>query len=95
MSKKRSAANSSSKLPSRYAFFIDRSLGRKIVADALRQAGAEVHVHGDHFPPDARDEEWLRVVGQRGWIVLTKDKMIRYRGPNSLPWSMPVCGLSC
>jgi len=81
MSKKRSAANSSSKPPSRNALFIDRSLGRRIVADALRQAGAEVHVHDDHFPPDARDEEWLRVVGEHGWIVLTKDKMIRYRGP--------------
>ncbi len=80
MSKKRSAANSSSKPPSRYAFFIDRSLGRKIVAGALRQAGAEVHVHDDYFRPNARDEEWLRVVGQRGWIVLTKDKRIRYRG---------------
>ncbi len=81
MSKKRSAANSSSKPPSRYAFFIDRSLGSKIVANALRQAGAEVHIHDDYFPANARDEEWLRVVGQRGWVVLTKDKMIRYRGP--------------
>ena len=27
-------------------------------------------------PPD---EEWLREVGQRRWIVLTKDTQIRYR----------------
>src|SRR5574341_871525 len=80
MSKKRSAANSSSKPPNRYAFFIDRSLRSKIVAEALRQAGAEVHVHDDYFPPNAPDEEWLRVVGRRGWIVLTKDDRIRYRG---------------
>jgi hypothetical protein len=26
-----------------------------------------------------RDEEWLREVGQRGWIVLTRDDRIRYR----------------
>jgi hypothetical protein len=27
------------------------------------------------------DEEWLRFVGQKGWIAITKDKRIRYRGP--------------
>ena len=79
MSKKQSAANSSSKLLSAHTFFLDRSLGRKIVAQALRDAGATVVVHDDRFPPDASDEDWLREVGQRGWVVLTKDKMIRYR----------------
>ncbi len=38
-----------------------------------------VHVHDDHFPIDARDEEWLSQVGLLGWIVLTKDHRIRYR----------------
>ena len=79
MSKKRSAANSGSKLPSVHTFFIDRSLGQKIVAQALRAAGATVVVHDDRFPADAPDEEWLREVGRRGWVVLTRDKMIRYR----------------
>ena len=60
-------------------FFLDRSLGKHIVADALRQAGAAVEVHDNHFPQDARDEEWLRAVGERGWIVLTRDDHIRYR----------------
>jgi predicted nuclease of predicted toxin-antitoxin system len=60
-------------------FFLDRSLGKHIVADALRQAGAEVELHDNHFPQDARDEEWLGAVGERGWIVLTRDDRIRYR----------------
>jgi hypothetical protein len=60
-------------------FFLDRSLGKHIVADALRQVGAAVQLHDDHFPQDARDEEWLRTVGERGWIVLTRDDRIRYR----------------
>jgi hypothetical protein len=38
-----------------------------------------VEVHDDHFLQDARDEEWLREVGQRGWIVLTRDDRIRHR----------------
>ena len=56
-------------------------MGKKTIADALRQAGAEVRVHDDCFPPDARDEDWLREVGQKGWIVLTKDRHIRCRAP--------------
>ncbi|MGH7205064.1 MAG: hypothetical protein ACREI2_02520 [Nitrospiraceae bacterium] len=78
-SKKRSGASSGSKLPDAPIFFLDRSLGKKRIATALRDAGATVHVHDDHFPPDARDEEWLTQVGQNGWVVLTKDHRIRYR----------------
>jgi predicted nuclease of predicted toxin-antitoxin system len=50
-----------------------------VVADALRQAGVDVQVHDDHFHRDAEDEEWLREVGRRGWVVLTRDRRIRYR----------------
>ena len=38
-----------------------------------------MHVHDDHFPPAAKDEEWLTHAGQKGWIVLNKDHRIRYR----------------
>lgn len=63
--------------PSHLVLFIDRSLGGRIVADALRSAGATVEVHDDHFRPDTTDAEWLRQVGQRGWVVLLKDARIR------------------
>lgn len=59
-------------------FFVDRSLGKHVVAQALRLAGATVEVHDDRFPPDATDEEWLADVGKKGWIVLTKDNRLRY-----------------
>ncbi|MSU58206.1 MAG: hypothetical protein EXS35_08500 [Pedosphaera sp.] len=65
--------------PERLVFFVDRSLGRKVIPDALRAAGEEVRVHDDFFPQDAKDEVWLTDVGRRGWVVLTKDKHIRYR----------------
>jgi hypothetical protein len=82
-SKKRSAASSRSKPPDSPTLFVDRSLGRHHVADALRQAGATVEIHDDHFSPNAPDDEWLGEVGRRGWIVLTKDRRIRYR-PNQI-----------
>jgi hypothetical protein len=80
-SKKPSAASSTSKPPDPLVLFVDRSLGKKIVPDALRQAGAHVEAHDDHFLPDALDEHWLRDVGAKGWVVLTKDRRIRYRAP--------------
>lgn len=58
-------------------FFIDRSLGRKYVAQALREAGATVEVHDDHFPQTTSDVDWLAEVGRRGWVVLSKDERIR------------------
>jgi predicted nuclease of predicted toxin-antitoxin system len=60
------------------AFFLDRSLGRLKLAAALRQAGASVEVHDDQFPQDAPDEVWLKAAGENGWVVLTKDKNIRF-----------------
>lgn len=60
-------------------FFLDRNLGKRAVAEALRKTGVEVRIHDDYFPLDARDEQWLTEVGRKGWIVLTKDTRIRYR----------------
>jgi hypothetical protein len=60
-------------------FFIDRSVGKRSVAEPLRQAGLRIELHDDHFPQNATDEEWLPVVGERRWYVITRDDRIRYR----------------
>jgi hypothetical protein len=78
-SKKPFAASCTSPQPPDIVYFVDRSLGRQTVPAALRAAGMRVEVHDDHFLPDAPDEEWLRVAGERGWAVLTKDAAIRWR----------------
>ena len=67
------------KQPNRPTFFLDRSLGKQLIAAALRDKDLLVEVHDDHFPPDANDEEWLAKVGDRGWIVLTKDRKFHNR----------------
>jgi predicted nuclease of predicted toxin-antitoxin system len=56
-------------------FFIDWCLG-KTVANALLEAGVHIEHHGDHFAQNTPDTEWLPVVGDRGWVVLTKDTML-------------------
>ena len=76
--KSKKPSDASSKPLEPLAVFIDRALGNKLVAEALRKAGVEVHINCDHFPPDAKDHEWLPEVGKRGWVLLTKDAKIRY-----------------
>jgi PIN like domain len=63
-------------------FFLDRCLGKKIVAERLGSAGLRVEVHADHFPetensPEEHDGIWLITVGRKGWVILTKDERIR------------------
>src|SRR5438876_7899284 len=59
-SKKRSAASSSRrKPPESLVFFIDRSLGRKKVPEALRAAGLDIRVHDELFPQATQDVVWL------------------------------------
>ena len=69
----------SSRQPEEATYFLDRSLGKHVVADALRGAGESVELHDDHFDQAAPDESWLKAVGVRGWVVLTKDSRIRSR----------------
>ena len=70
----------SSKQPhSEPVLFLDRNLGKHVIAEALRSAGICVEVHDDHLPIDAPDEDWITLAGRKGWIVLTKDKNIRNR----------------
>lgn len=45
---------------------------------ALREAGANIELHKTHFAHDEIDPVWLRECGQKGWVVLTKDRNIRY-----------------
>jgi len=60
-------------------FFIDRSLGKKTIPNALKKRGLNVVIHDDYFPPDVKDEVWLKYVAKKQWIVITKDKRIKNR----------------
>lgn len=64
-------------------FFLDRGLGRRFIAEALRAEGLTVHTSHDVFGGDdpkwRPDEVWLPEVTRRGWIILMKDDRVRMK----------------
>ena len=64
-------------------FFLDRSLGRKAVPEALRADGWDLITLAEHYgmPADEQvaDTEWIEEAAKRGWLILMKDKRIRHR----------------
>lgn len=63
-------------------YFTDRDLGKKF-PQILVDAGLTVERHGDLFPPDGPDEQWLEYRGKDGRIAITHNQRIRYT-PNEL-----------
>lgn len=63
-------------------WFTDRDLGKQFPR-TLADAGIPVERHGDLFPPDGTDEQWLEHCGTRGRVAITHNSRIRYV-PNEL-----------
>lgn len=72
-----SAANS--RPPEPLTLFLDESLDSDSIARALEAAGAKVERLTKHLPKGTDDQTWLALAGSLGWVVLTRDKRIRYR----------------
>lgn len=86
--KKQSDVNYGDKPPESITFFLDRALGKHTVAKRLIQEGEKLkkpeinvkHLEDfSNFNQSTPDEEWLEFVGEKSFVVLTKDKRIRYR----------------
>ncbi len=63
-------------------WFTDRDLGKQFPR-ILAEAGLQVERHGDLFPPDGSDEQWLEHCGTNGRVAITHNSRIRYV-PNEL-----------
>jgi hypothetical protein len=64
-------------------FFLDRSLGRKAVPEALRTDGWDLITLAERYgmPADEQvaDTEWIEEAAKRGWPILMKDKRMGQR----------------
>jgi PIN like domain len=45
--------------------------------EAIEERGIVCEKHLDHFAPGIEDTEWLPIIAQRGWSLLTTDARIR------------------
>lgn len=50
-----------------------------MIFEKLRDAGLKVESHHVRFRHNTEDEAWLEVVGEKKWVVFTRDKMIGRR----------------
>ena len=62
--------------PEVHIFFLDRNLGSKQLAEALRKESFVIRVHDEHFKPDEADDVWLASCGRSAWIAITPDRRI-------------------
>jgi hypothetical protein len=57
----------------RRTVFIDRNSGGRTFRDLLRQADIKAILHDEVLGAETPDEEWLRLAGDEGWLVVTGD----------------------
>ena len=58
-------------------------MGGHEIAKNLRRRGLDVRIQDelDDIPRQLEDPEWAKLVAERGWVAITRDKRIRYRTP--------------
>lgn len=74
---KPSGTNSTKPLDS-LTFFTDQDTSCEVLIGELISAGATVVKLRDMYDPDAPDEKWLEEVSQKKWLILSRNKRIRY-----------------
>ena len=64
--------------------FFDRDVGTALprALNVLRLP-TRVEYLQNHFPADSQDDQWMPVVGARGWILIGHDRMHHRRHPES------------
>ena len=80
-SKKQSAGSRArpQSLPEDFVLYLDENLHNcKPILDALIQHGVKHERHGSISLPEQRTSRGCPFVGQNGWLLITKDKRIRY-----------------
>lgn len=59
--------------------FIDRDIWSHRLDAALRAADIAFVAHRERFPDDTPDAEWIAAAAGHGWVIVTRDRRIRYR----------------
>lgn len=64
--------------PDNLTLFVDEDLGTTAFPQTLRDAGVNLEILLDHYAHGTPDADWIPYVAQRGWVIITHDRDIRY-----------------
>ena len=65
--------------PEEFTLYLDENLcNSRFLLETLTKLGVRFERHLNHFSRGALDEDWLPLVGSKGWVLLTADKHLRY-----------------
>jgi hypothetical protein len=68
---------STSASPEPLEFYLDESNDCDPLVEALVGAGHIVHRRKDNFPVGTDDVDWIPIVAEKRWVILTRDKSQR------------------
>ena len=71
-----SVVNNNPKPLEQWIYFVDRSLPKGSLLQALKENGRVAKHHDELFSQDASDVVWLTEAGKNNWIVLSHDRAI-------------------
>src|SRR5260370_297556 len=61
-----------------FVLFLDENHCRnRHMIEAIEERGIVCEKHLDHFAPGSEDTDWLPIIAQRGWSLITTDARIR------------------
>ena len=66
-------------MPPEFCLFLDENhCNNRHLLTVLQAEDVRYERHSNHFPRGTPDMQWLPMVGERGWALLTSDGRIRY-----------------
>jgi PIN like domain len=72
--------------PPDLVFFLDENIDGPELADRLRDGGLQCEQHRAHFAAGTSDVEWIPRVAAKGWLIVTRDGMMRRRRVERETW---------
>lgn len=78
-SKRRSNGRSAGR-PKKFTAYLDAAVGCSEVKEAFNANKIKYKLHTSFYRPSTPDKEWLPRVGREGWVLITTDDSMQYRG---------------
>ena len=66
--------------PKKFTCYLDASVGCLEVTQAFDRSKIKYRLHTNFFQPNTLDPTWLPFIGKKGWVLLTTDDKMHYRG---------------